>query len=321
MAGDAARRAWTLVFAAALVTLTCAVLLPLLGSANISYARAWAGGAPDHAILFEYRVPRVLLAMLAGAALSLSGVLFQALLREALATPDTLGVSSGASFGAVLAISFGFPSVWLCSILGAGLTLFLVLGVAIKQRGLSPFALLLAGVTINSISMAAILFLHSFASFGESFAISRWLMGGVEAMPLQTLGWLALAVVPLSLYCLAKARDWNLMSVGDEWAAARGVNTRGMLIGGYVIGSVLTGTVTSLTGPIGFVGLIVPHALRLAFGADHRLLVPASALIGAAFLAVCDTVSRVVLAPVEIPVGVITAIIGGPVFIWILRSR
>ena len=316
-----AKRLWAVLLICSAIALACAIGLPLIGSAKISYAKAWAGDMPDHAILFEIRLPRVLLAMLSGGALALSGVLFQALLRDALATPYTLGVSSGASLGAVLAICIGLPSVWIPSMVGAGLTLMLVLGIAVGKRGLSPFTLLLAGVTINSICMAAIVFLHSFATFGQSFAISRWLMGGVESVPMTTLGWLAAFVLPLTAACFHKARDWNLIAVGDEWAAARGVDTKRMLMMGYVTGSVLTGGVTALTGPIGFVGLIVPHGLRLIFGADHRLLAPASFLLGAAFLAICDTLSRVALAPAEVPVGVITALLGGPFFIWILRTR
>lgn len=312
---------WTVLAICGGIALAAGLGMPLIGSAEISYAKAWAGGMPDYAILFEIRLPRVLLSMLAGGGLALAGVLFQALLRDALATPYTLGVSSGASLGAVLAICAGLSSIWLYSVIGAGLTLFLVLGVAVGQRGLSPFTLLLAGVTINSICMAAILFLHSSATFGQSFAISRWLMGGVEAVSTQALVSLSACVLSLAGFSFWKAREWNLIAVGDEWAAARGVNTNAMLISGYVLGSVLTGAVTALTGPIGFVGLIVPHALRLAFGADHRLLAPASFLLGAAFLAVCDTVARVILAPAEVPVGVITAMLGGPFFIWILRTR
>jgi iron complex transport system permease protein len=316
-----ARRLWVLIAISSVIAIASALIFPLIGSAHISYQKAWAGEMPDYAILFDIRLPRVLLSMLAGGALALSGVLFQALLRDALATPYTLGVSAGASLGAVIAICARVQSVWLYSIAGAGITLLIVLGAATNRRGLSPFSLLLTGITINSICMAAIMFLHSFATFGQSFAISRWLMGGIESVSMQSLGWLALAVFALSIYAFSKARDWNLIAVGDEWAGARGVNTSRMLLEGYLIGSILTGAVNALTGPIGFVGLIVPHALRLAFGADHRILVPTSFLLGAAFLAICDTVSRMALAPAEIPVGVITAMVGGPFFIWILRTR
>jgi iron complex transport system permease protein len=146
-------------------------------------------------------------------------------------------------------------------------------------------------------------------------------MGGIDAVEYSTLGWVALTVLPMILVIFAKSREWNLLAVGEDWAAARGVSTSRLILIGYLAGSFITGTVTALTGPIAFVGLIVPHALRLRFGADHRLLVPCSFLVGAAFLAVCDTVARTILAPTEVPVGVITALAGGPFFIWLLRSR
>jgi iron complex transport system permease protein len=169
--------------------------------------------------------------------------------------------------------------------------------------------------------LAAILFLHNLATFAQSFAISRWLMGGIDAVDYRTLATLAVLVGVLCVAVFLRARDWNLLAVGEEWAATRGVSTGRLMLAGYVAGSVLTGSITALTGPIGFVGLIVPHALRLWLGADHRVLLPCSALTGAAFLTLCDTLARTVLAPTEIPVGVMTAMAGGPVFIWLLRSR
>jgi len=185
---------------------------------------------------------------------------------------------------------------------------------------MSSFTLLLAGVTMNSISFAIILFLHNLSSFAQSFAISRWLMGGIDAVEYATLGWLALAVLPVCALIIWRARQWNLIAVGEDWAASRGVSPSLYLTLGYIAGAVLTGLITALTGPIGFVGLIVPHALRLRVGADHRVLLPCSCLLGAAFLGLCDTLSRTVLAPTEIPVGVITALCGGPFFLWLLRS-
>ena len=298
-----------------LAAVACAA--PLIGSTSLH----WNGDATERAILLYARLPRVLLAMLAGGALALAGVLFQALLRDALATPYTLGISSGASLGAVLALCFHFPVVWIASLAGAGLTLFLVLLIAAEGRRMSSFTLLLSGVTLNSIAMAMILFLQNLATFGESFAIVRWLMGGLDAVSYSTLGWLAAAIFPSAAFIMWRARDWNLLAVGEEWAEARGVETSRLMFGGYVVGSLLTAAVTSITGPIGFVGLIVPHALRLKLGADHRVLIPCSFLLGAAFLAVCDTVSRTILSPVEVPVGVITALLGGPFFIWLLRGK
>jgi iron complex transport system permease protein len=186
---------------------------------------------------------------------------------------------------------------------------------------MSSFTLLLAGISINTICLAAILFLQYIANFGQTFAIVRWLMGGIDAVEYSTLAWLAAATLPAVALIFLKARDWNLMAVGEEWAAARGVNVSRLMLTGYLLGSFVTGSVTALTGPIAFVGLIVPHALRLRLGADHRVLIPCSFLLGAAFLAVCDTLSRTVLAPTEVPVGVVTALLGGPFFIWLLRSK
>jgi iron complex transport system permease protein len=164
------------------------------------------------------------------------------------------------------------------------------------------------------------LFLQYVADFGQSFAIVRWLLGGIDATSYRTLAGLAVVVGVFMVFLVRQSRDWNLMAVGEEWAAARGVHVHRLMLTGYIAGSVAAGTVTSLTGPIGFVGLIVPHALRLRLGADHRLLLPCSFFMGAVFLALSDTVARTAFSPAEIPVGVITAMTGGPFFIWILRS-
>jgi iron complex transport system permease protein len=300
-----------------------AVLLgaPLIGSTHVSLTRALTGASPDHEILFYARLPRVILSLLAGAGLAVTGVLFQALLRDPLAEPYTLGVSSGASVGAVLAICLGLRAGWIASLAGAAAVLVLVLGIAWEGRRLSSFTLLLAGVTVNSMAFAVILFLHNLATFSQSFEISRWLMGGIGAVEYSTLGLLGAAVLAVCALVIARARQWNLMAIGEDWAASRGVPASLYLTLGYIAGGVLTGLITALTGPIGFVGLIVPHALRLRLGADHRVLLPCSFFIGAAFLALCDTLSRTVLAPTEIPVGVITALCGGPFFIWLLRSK
>ena len=311
-------------FALAAVVLIAA---PLIGSTAASLPRALAGISPDREVLFELRLPRVILAMVAGACLSLAGALFQALLRDALATPYTLGVSSGAALGAVCSILLGFrlalpfPVQWLGAIVGAALVLGLVLRLASDGPRMSSFTLLLAGVTINSICLALILFLHNFATLMQSFSITRWLMGGIDPVDTATLVWILAVVTPVAGFVLWRAREWNLLAVGEEWAESRGVDVQSLLRLGYLAGSLLTGVVTAFTGPIGFVGLIVPHALRMRLGADHRVLLPCSFLLGAAFLAICDTVARTILAPAEVPVGVLTALLGGPFFIWLLRSR
>lgn len=303
-----------------------ALLAPFAGANPIAFGKAWRGVWPDAQILWDIRLPRVLLALLAGGALSAAGVLFQALLRDALATPYTLGVTSGASFGAVAAICFGLqgfaglPGVWVAALAGAAVALALVMAIASGGGRMSSFTLLLAGVTINSIAMALILLLHSTASYGQSFAITHWLMGGLGAVSYPTLAILAVLIGAIVFYLFLHARAWNLLTAGEDWAAARGVSPRRLLLIGYLAGSLLTATVTCITGPIGFVGLIVPHALRLRLGSDHRLLLPCAFLYGAAFLVGCDVLARVVLAPAEVPVGVVTALLGGPFFIALLRS-
>jgi iron complex transport system permease protein len=311
------------VFGAALclgIMLVVAVAAPLIGSADISYRKAFDGQSPHRQILFFARTPRVLLALLAGGSLAVAGVLFQALLRDALATPYTLGVSSGAALGAVLAITFSLPAVWPAAVLGAAAVLALVIGIAGRGR-LSSFTLLLTGVTINSICLALILCLHSIGSISQSFAATRWLMGGIEPLPYATVAMLSVVLLPVCAFAYLHARHWNLLAVGEDWAQARGVSVSRVILTGYVAGSLLAGLVTAFTGPIGFVGLIVPHALRLVAGPDHRLLIPGAFFVGAAFLTVCDTAARTVAAPAEIPVGVITALLGGPFFIWLLHSK
>ena len=314
-------RFWLAIAGSLALLVAAGIAAPLIGSTHIDYAKALAGGSPDHEILFTVRFPRVLLAMIAGGTLALTGVLFQALLRDSLAEPYTLGVSSGSALGAVLAICLNWTAPWLAAFAGAAATLTVVLGIAYRRSRLSSFPLLLAGVSINSIAMASILFLHNVATFSQSFAITRWLMGGLDSPRPAVLIALAAAVLPVCAFVFWQARHWNLMAVGEEWAAARGVNSTRLMAGGYVAGSVMTAAVTAFTGPIGFIGLIVPHALRMAVGADHRVLIPCSFLVGAAFLTLCDTVARTLLAPVEIPVGVITAMLGGPFFLWLLRRN
>jgi iron complex transport system permease protein len=321
------RRYWKAVSLTAAAAAGVLVLAPLVGSTRVDLGRVLAKQEPDYQVFVMLRVPRVLLAMLAGGSLALAGAVFQSLLRDALATPYTLGVSSGAALGAVTAICFGWqrvgslPAVWASALCGAGLVMLLVLGIAGIGQRTSSFMLLLAGIAINSMCSALILLVHSMAGFSQSFSILRWMMGGIDAVDYSTLGWLLLLIAPAAGMVIWRGIAWNLMAVGEEWAAARGVSVRPLLLTGYIAASVLTAPVTAVTGPIGFVGLIVPHALRLRIGADHRVLLPCSFLLGAAFLAVCDTAGRVVLAPADLPVGIITALLGGPFFIWLLRTR
>jgi iron complex transport system permease protein len=311
----------------ALLLVVCFLAAVFIGSRTLDLYRALRGLPPDYEILFSLRLPRALLAIYAGGALGLSGVLFQALLRNPLADPYTLGVSGGASLGAVVAISLGLrsvaalPAVSACACIGAAVVLMLIVIASSAGGQMSSVSLLLAGVTVNSICLAIIVFISSLLTVLQSFAVTHWLMGGLDAPDYMTLLLLTAVLLPVSALVFFFGRQWNVLAMGEAWAATHGVSPHRLLLLGCVAGSLLTGIVTALTGPIGFVGLVIPHAVRLWVGADHRVLAPCSFLIAAAFLALSDVLSRTLLAPVEIPVGVITAALGGPVFIWMLRSH
>jgi len=304
------------------------LITPWIGSTYVSWERVWDGLSPDREIFFEVRLPRIFFAALAGGALAVAGVLFQAILRNSLATPFTLGVSSGSSLGAVLAIwlgldivVLGFPVVVILAFVGGLLTILLVFAIARTRHALPALTLLLAGVTLNFIFSAMILILQFASSLTQSFTMVRWMMGSLDGVDYSKL----VSIVPVVLAAIGvllwNAAALNPLAAGEEWASSRGVNVRRLMTIGYFTGSLLTGAVTAFSVPIGFVGLIVPHSIRLIAGPDNRILIPASFLTGAAFLVACDTAARTLLAPVEIPVGAITALLGGPFFIVLLKRR
>ena len=311
----------------------CAVA-PLIGSTSIDLGRALDRSIPfadnvDAQILFVARLPRTLAAALVGSALALAGVVFQGLLRNPLATPFTLGVSAGASLGAMLAITFGwtlsvggFSPVPLASFAGSlGAVAIVYLLARARHGGLSTNVLLLAGVTMNAFFSALILFVQYFANFAETYRILRWLMGDLDISsyePLVTA--LPLAVVSLAVFAWL-ARPLNLLSLGPESAETHGLDVTRAQRAAFFSASLATGAAVSVGGPIGFIGIIIPHLVRLLVGSDHRIVLPASALFGAAFLIACDLVARTVMAPIELPVGVITALIGGPFFLWLLVRK
>jgi iron complex transport system permease protein len=306
------------------------ILCPLVGQVKLDLTQVFARtpGDPSSFIFFNLRLPRLLLAALVGASLAASGVVFQALLRNPLASPFTLGVASGGSLGAVVAIRLGLPftvfgltSLPAFSFLGALIAVGIVFLIARRKQSLSTATLLLAGVTAAFFFSALILLVYYFSDFTQTGQMIRWMMGGMDVVNYSApLSLLPFFIVGVSLL-LSVARDLNLISTGDEAARTRGVNTERVKLTSYLAASLITGAAVSMSGPISFVGLIVPHALRMIVGPDHRLLLPASLLAGAAFLMLCDTLSRSILPGSEIPVGVLTACLGGPFFVWILRSR
>lgn len=314
----------------AFAVVACAVA-PLVGTTPVSWSRALDTSIPfadnvDAQILVVARLPRVLAGALVGAALASAGVVFQALLRNPLATPFTLGVSAGASLGAMLVIIFGaniavgpWSAVPLASLLGAGAAAALVYWLATAPgRPLSTAVLLLAGVTLNAFFSALILFVQHLADFTQVYRAARWLMGDLDIGGFDPL----LAVVPLVLLAFglfaALPSSLNLLSLGTDAAAARGLDVGRAYRLAFLSASLATSAAVALAGPIGFVGIVVPHLVRLMVGVDHRVVLPASALFGAAFLVTCDMAARTVMAPVEVPVGVITAMVGGPFFLWLL---
>jgi len=310
------------------------LLAPLIGSTHISLRRAFDRSVPfgdnvDAQIFFIARLPRTLAGALVGSLLASAGVVFQGLLRNPLATPFTLGVSAGAALGAMLAIAFGWSFAWAgasaaaaASFIGSLAAVGIVYALArARHRGLSTNVLLLAGVTMNAFLSALILFVQYFADASQTYRILRWLMGDLDVSSYQPL----VTALPLALVSLATfgwlARPLNLLSLGDESAQTRGLDVATAQRTAFISASLATGAAVSVGGPVGFIGIVVPHLVRLIVGPDHRLVLPASALFGAAFLVGCDVLARTVMAPIELPVGIITALIGGPFFLWLLVRK
>ena len=316
---------WAAVFAVAFCA--SAVLLPFVGPFGLDLGRVRARQEPDWSILVQLRVSRTLLGLFAGGALSLAGTLFQAMLRDALATPYTLGISAGASLGAVVAIWLGWqqvagiPAIWVAALSGAAIVLALVVGAALQQRRVSSFSLLLSGLAANSVCSALIIVIYGLVSTTKSFSISRWLIGSVDSVDYTALGGFVAVVALAGSVVMRQAKSWNLMAVDPSWAATRGARLTQLTLSGYGAGSLLTAAAVALTGPIGFVGLVMPHLIRTRIGADHRVLMPCAFLGGGVLLAVCDAIGRIVIAPSEVPAGAVMAILGGPYLVWVLRRR
>lgn len=273
-------------------------------------------------IVWRIRLPRVLMAALAGATLSLGGLVFQAILRNPLAEPYILGISGGAAIGAIIGILLGlsrFPGVAFFAFAGSMATLFVVLVIASVKLSLNQDSLILAGVMVNAFCSSVIMFLLSLTQDARLHNILFWLMGDLSLSDMrQTLG-LAAILLPCFVLLFLMARSMDLLLLGEEMAASMGLNVRMLSIGLVVVCSFMVSATVCQSGLLGFVGLVTPHLLRLLFGPDHRVLVPACILGGGAYLVWCDLLARFLPAQGELPVGVITAIIGAPLFIILLQ--
>jgi iron complex transport system permease protein len=311
-----------IVYCVLLAALAGACLLSIFsGAAHVPF------GEMLQSNIIQLRVARILLCVIAGAGLSVAGVIFQSLLRNPLAEPYVLGVSSGAGLGAALAILLGLNAAGAWTLPGMAFagalgTILLVYALAQTGAGAIPVhTLLLSGTIVNSVLGSMLMFLVSIAPSQDLHNVVWWLLGNLQVSDWQLLRVVGVVVAAGLAVCMLLARDLNLMTLGEEAAAHLGLHVEQTKKLFFVVASLMTGATVAACGLIGFVGLIVPHSVRLVIGPDHRQLVPASALAGAAFLVLADTFARTVKAPLEIPIGVITSFLGGPFFLFLLRRK
>ena len=310
----------------AILVVSTAVAL-VVGSQKIDFARVLSDPF-SRTLFFRLRLPRVLMGLTIGASLAVTGASLQALFRNPLADPYTLGISGGGALGASAAIALGWgarvagvPLVFIASFGGAILAATLVRTIARTGAVILPGALLLSGVVVNLVSLAAVLTIQYVADPNSSLEILRWMVGSLDVIGMAPVGYMLVLLVPSWLALLALSRQLNLLAIDEDTAATLGVNVRRVEMVVHTICSLIVGVTVAMGGAIGFVGLIVPHAVRLMFGEDLRVVLPGSLLLGAAFLVLADALGRSALPSGELPVGAITGLLGGPAFLWLLRRR
>jgi iron complex transport system permease protein len=312
------------------IALSCLLLALAMGSVPLEPGVIWdtllgAFTADDHslphALILELRLPRALSAFAAGGLLALAGALMQVLLRNPLADPYILGISGGAAVGALLSLLFGLGGGWLTgnAFVGALSSMALVFGLTHGRGSWSPLRLLLTGVVVAAGWGAVISFILAIAPERGLHGMLFWLMGDLSHTPPPQWG-LIVTVLGL-LACLPFARDLNVLARGELAASALGVSVKRLRLMLYLVASLLTASAVTIAGSVGFVGLVIPHLLRLIGLTDHRCLLPAAVLAGGSLLVLADTVARSVIAPQQLPVGVITALLGVPVFLYLLHRR
>jgi iron complex transport system permease protein len=298
-----------------------------VGSQRINPARIFSDPF-TRTLFFRLRLPRVLMGLVIGSSLAVTGGALQALFRNPLADPYTLGVSGGGALGASIAIALGWsvrvagiPLVFIASFAGAMLAISVVRTIARTGAVLLPGALLLSGVAVNLMAAAGVLTIQYLTDPASALRILRWLIGSLDVVGLTPIGRMLVVLAPAWLALLAFSRQLNLLAIDEDTAATLGVNIRRCELIVHALCAFIVGVTVSTGGAIGFVGLIVPHAVRLMFGEDLRIVLPGSLLLGASFLILADTLARTALQSNELPVGAITGLLGGPVFLWLLRRR
>jgi iron complex transport system permease protein len=335
-------RFWALIVGISLALVAAIVVTVAIGAVHLPFERVvriilhhllpsavsveWT--PTDAQIVWQFRLPRVLLAVIVGAALSVSGTALQAMVRNPLADPYIFGVSSGASVAAVTVITLGSAvagglSLSLAAFIGALVAMVLVYVVAQQDGRTAPTRLVLAGVAIGYVlsAITSFLVLRSATPGGGAAAVLTWLAGSLGGAKWEYLGLPSLAVTVSTILLMLQARPLNALLLGEETAVGLGVNVERFRLQLFVITSLMVGTVVAISGAIGFVGLMIPHIVRLLVGADHRRVLPIAALLGGLYLVLVDLVGRTLIAPSELPVGIVTAAIGGPFFIWLMRQR
>jgi iron complex transport system permease protein len=314
-------------FALAAAAVAVVAIAPFIGMEIITPGHLFKNDLQS-TIFFSLRVPRVCVAFIAGAGLALCGMMFQAMFRNPLADPFTLGISSGASCGAAATILlglngavFGVSFISLGAFAGAAISMACVYLISSLQRTPSSLTMLLAGIAISFLFSSILMFMQYLSSLRDSFHIIRWLMGGIEVFGYHQI----LSMLPFVMAGMAilffKLSELDHLLVGDDLAKSRGVRvnmTKNLLL---LAATLIVGSIVAVCGPIGFVGLMTPHICKMVFKTRHAILGPASFMAGGIFLVLCDTLARVVIAPAEMPVGVITALLGGPFFLWLLFIR
>lgn len=322
----ASRVVRTIVVLSLLLVISVAVGLAV-GRQRIDFSH-WNDDPMARTLLLSLRLPRVLMAVLIGSSLAVTGASLQALFRNPLADPFTLGVSGGGALGASIAIALGWsarimgvPLVFLASFAGAMAAVALVKAIARAGAATIPGALLLSGVVVNLISAAAVLAIQYVVDPNSALQILRWMVGSLDVVGLSTVTRVLALLAPAWIALLALSRPLHLLAIDEDTAATLGVNVRRCETAVHILCSFLVGVTVANGGAIGFVGLIVPHVVRLIFGEDLRIVLPGSLLLGAAFLVLADALARSVLPSSELPVGALTGLLGGPAFLWLLRRR